>query len=56
MNNKGQSGVLIGFLVSVSIILVIAAFAVGPIYNVWASEQNGKAELAQATYFRIIFS
>ena len=52
MNNKGQElggGTIIAiFLVA---LISIGLFMGGmPIYNVWSSEQNGKAQLAQAMY------
>ena len=51
---RGQEGLLVfGGFVAVMII-VILWLGIGPIYNVWASEQAGKAELAQADYNRQI--
>lgn len=46
-----NTGTIIGVAIVLVIILAIA-FIAGPIYNVWASEQNGKAELAQGEYNR----
>lgn len=48
-----------GFMVGTAVgWLIIAIFGfsicIYPVYNVWASEQHGKAELAQATYNRQI--
>jgi Tfp pilus assembly major pilin PilA len=51
---KGQGEVAIGLLIILGIVGVIAFIAFGPIYNVWASEMAGKAELAQAQYNRQI--
>lgn len=55
MNEKGQSDA--GWLIAGIVLLVVIvglALLGGPIYGVWSSEQNGKAQLAQATYSKQI--
>lgn len=41
---------IVGFV----IVGLIAVFTVGPLWNVWAKELDGKAQLAEATYNRQI--
>lgn len=45
-----------GIVVGVLFLVLVGAtlMAVGPIYNVWSSEQGGKAELARADYSKRI--
>lgn len=55
MNQRGQTDA--GWLIAGIVLLVVVvglALLGGPIYGVWASEQNGKAQLAQATYSKQI--
>jgi regulator of protease activity HflC (stomatin/prohibitin superfamily) len=42
---------IIGIIVAIALIITLIAVAI-PIYNVWASEKNGQAELAQGEYNR----
>ncbi len=49
-NNAAIAGL---FLLGIGVLAVVGIVAVGwPMYNVWASEQHGKAELAQGEYNR----
>jgi F0F1-type ATP synthase membrane subunit b/b' len=51
MNNKAQGDLIIFVGLGIIILLGVAIlFAIGPIYNVWASSQNGQAELAKAQF------
>jgi len=50
MNKKGQEGMIFGIIVLVIVILVIIAFAVGPIYGVWSKGLRGKADLREAEW------
>jgi hypothetical protein len=54
MNEKNNNNVI--YLVCICIaLLIIGTIMIGwPVYNVWASEQHGKAELARAEYNRQI--
>ena len=38
------------FIGVIVLVVIIALAVIVPIYNVWSSEQNGKAELAHAEY------
>ena len=40
-------GIIAGLVI---LILIATSFLIWPIYNVWVSEQDGKAELARADY------
>lgn len=55
VDNKGQGEAMAYAFIAIMVIIVLALFIFGgPIYGVWASEQNGKAQLAQATYSKQI--
>ena len=55
MNNKGQyEGVATIILLIIVAIGAAILFFGYPIYNVWGSEQSGRAELARAEYNRQI--
>ena len=41
-------------ILSTIVLLIIAWYIIWPIYNVWASEKQGQAELAQASFNRKI--
>ena len=49
--DKTDVGIITGVVLVVAIVLSLM-FIAGPIYNVWASEKNGQAELAQGEYNR----
>ncbi len=51
MDNKAQGEVFWSlFLAVFALGLIVLFFLVAPIYNVWASEQYGRAELAKAEF------
>lgn len=55
MNQKGQAELAgIAILALLGVIVLALIFWIWPIYNVWASEQSGKAEFAKAEQNRRI--
>lgn len=51
MDDKGQGEYISVIFLSILAIILIVVFIFGwPIYNVWASSQNGQAELAKAQF------
>jgi hypothetical protein len=46
---KGQTGIAI-FITIIAILTVAALFYIGPLYNVWAQEMSGKAQLREAEW------
>lgn len=56
MNNRGQD-ITAGGIIAIALLIFIVGFLIifgAPVYNVWNSEQGGKAELAKANYSKQI--